>query len=363
MAALQCFVFRELVNLRYKEAREKDIPMFRTLQWMWFGVAMVWSYTLSWLKAPMGFFPFLNGLKVSIRESEYVTDEWAMFDLFYFAMYSMIIVVTVLSFRIGPKDGNITKEMINLRFSYQLKQLSWTLLTLGFVVLQLKCMVYTAHAGLIWCIFPASMIMMNDTSAYFCGMSCGKKFISYKFFPYLSPKKTWEGFIGGGMCTLLYGFYAVKYWGLFPLARCSYVEIHAAQQVGGPGLASLTELGSCKNDHLFEPDENLLFHASRVQCIAVGLALFASTVAPFGGFAASATKRAFNIKDFGTLMPGHGGFTDRKCFCLFVGCWLLVVGCWLLVVVVAVVVVVVVVVVAWIGKLDWMDAHKFCRLF
>ena len=82
-------------------------------------------------------------------------------------MYSIIIVVTVMSFRIGPKnkDKTITKEMINLRFSYQLKQLSWTILTVGFVVLQLKCMVYTAHAGLIWCIFPGSMIMMNDTAA------------------------------------------------------------------------------------------------------------------------------------------------------------------------------------------------------
>jgi phosphatidate cytidylyltransferase len=167
VVALQCFVFRELVTLRYKESREKDIPLFRTLQWMWFIGAMFWSYSSAWLKAPMNFFPFLNSLKQNIRNSKYLTDEWAVFDLFYFVMYSIIIVVTVMSFRIGPKnkDKTITKEMINLRFSYQLKQLSWTILTVGFVVLQLKCMVYTAHAGLIWCIFPGSMIMMNDTAA------------------------------------------------------------------------------------------------------------------------------------------------------------------------------------------------------
>lgn len=41
------------------------------------------------------------------------------------------------------------------------------------------------------------------------------------------------------------------------------------------------------------------------------MAIFASLVAPFGGFFASGFKRAFNIKDFGASIPGHGGLTDR----------------------------------------------------
>jgi len=41
------------------------------------------------------------------------------------------------------------------------------------------------------------------------------------------------------------------------------------------------------------------------------MACFASLVAPFGGFFASGFKRAFNIKDFGDSIPGHGGMTDR----------------------------------------------------
>ena len=41
------------------------------------------------------------------------------------------------------------------------------------------------------------------------------------------------------------------------------------------------------------------------------LALFASLVAPFGGFFASGFKRAFKIDDFGHTIPGHGGFVDR----------------------------------------------------
>ena len=43
----------------------------------------------------------------------------------------------------------------------------------------------------------------------------------------------------------------------------------------------------------------------------VVLALFASLIAPFGGFFASGFKRAFKIKDFGDVIPGHGGLMDR----------------------------------------------------
>lgn len=43
----------------------------------------------------------------------------------------------------------------------------------------------------------------------------------------------------------------------------------------------------------------------------VVMSCFASLVAPFGGFFASGFKRAFDIKDFGHSIPGHGGMTDR----------------------------------------------------
>ena len=48
-----------------------------------------------------------------------------------------------------------------------------------------------------------------------------------------------------------------------------------------------------------------------IQLHALVLGLFASLVAPFGGFFASGIKRAYNLDDFASIIPGHGGLLDR----------------------------------------------------
>lgn len=48
-----------------------------------------------------------------------------------------------------------------------------------------------------------------------------------------------------------------------------------------------------------------------IQFHALIMAIFASLIAPFGGFFASGFKRANKIKDFASSIPGHGGVTDR----------------------------------------------------
>lgn len=55
--------------------------------------------------------------------------------------------------------------------------------------------------GLVWFIVPVSMIICNDIMAYIFGFFFGKTPLIK-----LSPKKTWEGFIGGGIATVVFGF-------------------------------------------------------------------------------------------------------------------------------------------------------------
>ena len=114
----------------------------------------------------------------------------------------------------------------------------------------------------VWLIFLSSWGC--DTCAYCVGMLIGK----HKMAPKLSPKKSVEGGIGGIVGAALLGV-------LFGLAM---------NQWGGA-------------------DANLLHYA--VICAAGG------AISQVGDLAASAIKRNHDIKDYGKLIPGHGGILDR----------------------------------------------------
>ncbi len=115
---------------------------------------------------------------------------------------------------------------------------------------------------------------MTDTGAYFVGRICGK----HKLAPVISPKKTVEGAVGGF---------------LFCLAAVS-------------GIAYL----------LTGPLDILAFDVNWVYLLIITAA--GSVISMIGDLSFSVIKRAFNIKDFGNIMPGHGGVLDRFDSTLFV---------------------------------------------
>jgi CDP-diglyceride synthetase len=59
-------------------------------------------------------------------------------------------------------------------------------------------------------VFPVSLVICNDCFAFFCGKLFGRKFVKTPFLR-LSPNKTWEGFIGAFVCTMVFGFF-VSAW-------------------------------------------------------------------------------------------------------------------------------------------------------
>jgi phosphatidate cytidylyltransferase len=101
-------------------------------------------------------------------------------------------------------------------------------------------------------------VQLSDVLQYVWGKLLGRRAIS----PTISPNKTWEGFWGGLLCTT--GIGAALHWAT-PFS---------------PGAAALIALAACFFGFL-------------------------------GGLTMSAIKRGFGVKDYGTLIEGHGGVLDR----------------------------------------------------
>jgi phosphatidate cytidylyltransferase len=122
--------------------------------------------------------------------------------------------------------------------------------------------------GTAWICFTLAITWLQDTAAYFVGRRFGK----HRFAPVLSPKKTWEGAIGGFVASILTAMIAVPILGL-------PVSLPAAALIGA----------------------------------------VAGVAGPLGDLAESLIKRQIGIKDSGHLIPGHGGILDRIDSLLFTG--------------------------------------------
>ncbi|RLN22220.1 phosphatidate cytidylyltransferase [Panicum miliaceum] len=140
-----------------------------------------------------------------------------------------------------------------------------------------------------WFLLPASLIVINDIFAYLFGFFLGRTPLIK-----LSPKKTWEGFIGASVTTIISAFLDLSTGWLYCDPGPMFKPEHYSLGEWVP--------------HWFPWKELAIMP---VQWHALALGLFASIIAPFGGFFASGFKRAFKIKDFGDSIPGHGGITDR----------------------------------------------------
>lgn len=100
--------------------------------------------------------------------------------------------------------GGFVWFVLSLVKKYYMKQFSlfaWTHVALLIVVTQSYLIIKNIFEGMIWFIVPVSMIICNDIMAYVFGFFFGKTPLIK-----LSPKKTWEGFIGGGISTVIFGF-------------------------------------------------------------------------------------------------------------------------------------------------------------
>jgi len=170
--------------------------------------------------------------------------------------------------------------------------------------------------GLIWLIAPHGSIIINDIMAYFFGIKFGRKIFGDRPLTELSPNKTWEGFIFGLLSTMILTF------SLAPLFA-SYHYFICPAGTWDPAIRSCPNIMPIFKYTAYPLPSFVTVPFSLIglnrttvdlmpfQFHALVYAIFAGLVAPFGGFLASGIKRAYNKKDFDTVIPGHGGLMDR----------------------------------------------------
>lgn len=144
--------------------------------------------------------------------------------------------------------------------------------TVFYIVVPLACALFLLSVipnGYLWMIAAMVAAWVSDVFAYFAGVTLGK----HKIVPLISPKKTWEGSIGGVIGSV---FIMLIWFSVF---------------MSGPDIV----------------EKSLIYKIS----FGVILGLILSIVSQLGDWFASAIKRWAGTKDFGNVLPGHGGLTDR----------------------------------------------------
>ena len=125
-------------------------------------------------------------------------------------------------------------------------------------------MLRNLNNGFYYLTFAVTACFVTDVAALLFGKALGK----HKLCPKISPKKTVEGAVGGVICTVL--------------------------------VATIAAV-------LLEKYEILRFDTTSLIIWSV----LVSVVGQFGDLCMSVVKRVAGVKDFGNLLPGHGGILDR----------------------------------------------------
>ncbi|KAF1895229.1 hypothetical protein Lal_00043874 [Lupinus albus] len=329
VVVIQIFMAKELFNLLRRAHEDRQLPGFRLLNWHFFFTAMLFVY----------------GRTLSPRLVNTVTSDMVLYRLVSSLIkYHMVICYSLYISGFMWFILTLKKKM----YKYQFGQYAWTHMILivvfgqsSFAVASIFEGIFCGLVGLVpldlskkilvekvretqgssndrWdkmskgirsslgrFLLPASLIVINDIAAYFFGFFFGRTPLIK-----LSPKKTWEGFIGASVTTIISAFLLASIMGRSQWLTCPRKDLSSGWLDCDPGP-------------LFKPDSYSLsgqvpqwfpwkeISILPVQWHVLCLGLFASVIAPFGGFFASGFKRAFKIKDFGDSIPGHGGITDR----------------------------------------------------
>ena len=133
---------------------------------------------------------------------------------------------------------------------------------------------------LFWLSFGCAWL--TDVFAFLVGRKLGK----HKMSPHISPKKSWEGAVGGTLITVLFNLGILFVYSLIAKHALGYAYF--------------------------------LMRSGIKYLYVIPVSVILSVIGMFGDLSASVLKRNVGIKDFSNLLPGHGGIIDRFDSCTFV---------------------------------------------
>ncbi|KAI8324652.1 phosphatidate cytidylyltransferase [Martensiomyces pterosporus] len=288
---LQVLIYREVISLSSVPKKERDLPWSRAMN----------AYFLICLE----YYLYGHNVHRALRRYHWLEAHlqpiFAHHTFISFSLYLLGFVWFVSTLRKGY-------------YRFQMGQFAWTHMALGLVVVQSQYMIENIFEGIFWFFLPIALVIVNDIFAYVFGFFFGRHQLIE-----LSPKKTWEGYIGGGLTTMVFGFLFTAVLSNWNFMRCPPPTLHMTvlsnvecdvNPVFLPADYQVPAVLSALLSSVFQREITTV-SIRPVQFHSLAISAFASLIAPFGGFFASGVKRAFNIKDFGNSIPGHGGVTDR----------------------------------------------------
>ncbi|MDP2439068.1 MAG: phosphatidate cytidylyltransferase, partial [archaeon] len=210
---IQCWSFYEILSIRVakhqKEKANEDsseiIPFYKLLD-VWFFVATLIT---------------VNGKTFYGDFHLFFSDGIAHFFMTHHAFISFTLYcVGFVAFVLTLEKG---------KYRRQFRQLTWTVMTMICVVFAGSFHIVNILRGLFWFLLPCLLVVCNDIWAFVWGFHFGKTSLIA-----LSPRKTWEGFIGAVFSTIAFAFVAAYFLSQYDFLVCPREELNAGRCVIDP---------------------------------------------------------------------------------------------------------------------------------
>lgn len=224
----------------------------------------IWTAILFGLMAAIGAYELLwgTGLVKQPRLIGYTTVMALLVSIWSWAGYTYPVALIAVLLFVAALYGELLASKGKLPYEKLMVCIAGGIL-IPFMLTALVRL-HSAENGRFLILIPFVLAFLSDTGAYFAGRAFGK----HKLAPVISPNKTVEGVVGGAAGAVI---------GM--LIYCLVLDLAFG------------------------------FEANYLYALVYGL--LGSLAAVFGDLAFSAIKRQVGIKDYGNLIPGHGGILDR----------------------------------------------------